>query len=170
MGPSFAFHHISCCVFVFIFPPNQKFNFSLTCFVTVFLQMEPVTDAQLASNTLSATIMGGGNSSGVGGTSAQHHHHLLNPKTDAALSPLGVDTQSTSKDDDEDSSNAASSDCKSPGQRYVNLWSHRCVMVCHFSLFISFLCTIRIHVHIKLIEKCSVESHASRFSIHLCSS
>lgn len=89
--------------------------------------MEPVTDAQSATNTLSATIMGGGNSSGVGGTSAaQHHHHatLLSPKTETALSPLGVEAQSgsmaTSKDDDEDSSNAASSDCKSPGNRYVN--------------------------------------------------
>lgn len=83
--------------------------------------MEPVTDAQSASNTLSATIMGGGNSSGSGATSAQHHHHatLLSPKTDAALSPLGAEAQSTSKDDDEDSSNP--SDCKSPGQRYVNL-------------------------------------------------
>lgn len=89
--------------------------------------MEPVTDAQSAANTLSATIMGGGNSSVGSGTSAQHHHHatLLSPKAETALSPLGAETQSgsmaTSKDDDEDSSNAASSDCKSPGQRYVNL-------------------------------------------------
>lgn len=89
--------------------------------------MEPVTDAQSATNTLSATIMGGGNSSVGSGTSAQHHHHatLLTSKAEA-LSPLGVEgktlsSMATSKDDDEDSSNAASSDCKSPGQRYVNL-------------------------------------------------
>lgn len=39
------------------------------------------------------------------------------------MSP-GGDTRTgsmvTSKEDEEDSSNAASSDCKSPGQRYVN--------------------------------------------------
>lgn len=96
---------------------------SLTVNVYLF-QMDPVTDAQAATNTLSATIMGGGNSSGGG---SHHHATLLTPKTETTLSPLGVGAQTisgsmaTSKDDDEDSSNAASSDCKSPGQRYVNL-------------------------------------------------
>lgn len=92
--------------------------------------MEPVTDAQSATNTLAATIMGGGNSSGGGGGTSAHHHHattLLNPKAEAT-SPMSGDahanlsgSMATSKEDEEDSSNAASSDCKSPGQRYVNV-------------------------------------------------
>lgn len=164
LGPRLL-HHIFLysLVFTYILYSYKIKQFFTNMFCTMFpfvSQMEPVTDAQSATNTLSATIMGGGNSS----TSAQHHHHhatLLSPKADACLSPLGVEAQSgsmaTSKDDDEDSSNAASSDCKSPGQRYVNLWSHRCLMVWNFSLLVCvFGCiyTIRIHVHRKLIKMC----------------
>lgn len=69
------------------------------------MQMDPA-DAQLASTAMATTSMVG-----------------LSP-SDAGLSPGEPHTGSgvTSKEDEEDSSNAASSDCKSPGQRYVNLW------------------------------------------------
>ncbi|XP_055295975.1 uncharacterized protein LOC129565282 isoform X3 [Sitodiplosis mosellana] len=98
--------------------------------------MEPITDTQLtATSTLTscptATIMSGNSS--VGSSASTHHHHLhnahgqpmtlLSPKTETALSPTGGEAHTTtgsmvtSKEDEEDSSNAASSDCKSPGQR-----------------------------------------------------
>lgn len=74
--------------------------------------MEP-TDAQLTTATAQssgpAVISGGTQQTGGG---------MLSPM---ALSPGDTRTGSmvTSKEDEEDSSNAASSDCKSPGQRYV---------------------------------------------------
>lgn len=100
--------------------------------------MDSVGDTQqLAANTLSscptATIMSG-NSSGGSSTSTHHHHGQtahgqtqISPKTETVLSPTGAEAQTTttgsmvtSKEDEEDSSNPASSECKSPGQRYVN--------------------------------------------------
>lgn len=105
------------------------------CYVCNF-QMEPITDTQLTTaNTLTscptATIMSG-NSSGASGSSAHHHGQptmSLNPKNETLLSPTGGEAQTTttgsmvtSKEDEEDSSNPASSDCKSPGQRYVDFF------------------------------------------------
>lgn len=92
--------------------------------------MEPA-DTQLATTALTSsscptTAVGGGGGGLGAGTSGGHaggggaqHATRLSP-TDAGLSP-GEQTGSgvTSKEED-DSSNAASSDCKSPGQRYVN--------------------------------------------------
>lgn len=78
--------------------------------------MEPA-DAQLASTALATTSMvGGGASTGV----CTGHN-----TSDAGLSPGETHTGSgvTSKEEEEDSSNAASSDCKSPGQRYVQFMS-----------------------------------------------
>lgn len=114
------------------------FDHALNLFVLVF-QMEPISDTQLTANTLqcpTATIMSG-NSSGCGSNTSTHHPHhhahgqtthgqTLNPKTETTLSPAGGEAHTTtgsmvtSKEDEEDSSNPASSDCKSPGQRYVN--------------------------------------------------
>lgn len=99
--------------------------------------MEPITDSQLALTCPTTTIMGGSNNgaSGSGSNARDHHHHhshrhhdqkmTLTPiQKDTTLSPNSAETQAgslvTSKEDEEDSSNAASSDCKSPGQRYVN--------------------------------------------------
>lgn len=85
-------------------------------------QMEPA-DTQL---TTTSAALGGGMAGGLGatGSGTQHGMHCsgLSP-IDAGLSPGETQTGSgvTSKEDEEDSSNAASSDCKSPGQRYVNL-------------------------------------------------
>lgn len=100
--------------------------------------MEPISDTQSAANTLTscpaATIMSGNSS---GSSTSTHHHHahgqtahgqtVLSPKTEATLSPTAGEVQTTttgsmvtSKEEEEDSSNPASSDCKSPGQRYVN--------------------------------------------------
>lgn len=93
--------------------------------------MEP-GDTQLTTTSTAhascptTSMAGGGMSAGIGaaGSGAQHAMHCsgLSP-TDAGLSPGETQTGSgvTSKEDEEDSSNAASSDCKSPGQRYVNL-------------------------------------------------
>lgn len=57
---------------------------------------------------------------GGGPVAGAHHGSGLNPN-DAGLSPGDTRTGSgvTSKEEEEDSSNAVSSDCKSPGQRYV---------------------------------------------------
>lgn len=99
--------------------------------------MEPA-DTQLTTTSAALTscptpsVSGGGLTVGGasgGGTNSnsQHGQHSagLSP-TDAGLSPGDTQTGSaiTSKEDEEDSSNAASSDCKSPGQRYVNLLLH----------------------------------------------
>lgn len=67
--------------------------------------MEP-TDAQLTTATAQSSC-----------PTQQTGGSVLSPM---ALSP-GTGSMVTSKEDEEDSSNAASSDCKSPGQRYVNI-------------------------------------------------
>lgn len=83
--------------------------------------------AQLTLNNqtgCTSTISGGDMqyTGDVGGGGHHHHHHssnVLSPQTDTTFSPGDTHTGSlvTSKDDEDDSSNAASSDCKSPGQR-----------------------------------------------------
>lgn len=98
----------------------------------MFLQMDPV-DAHLGASGLSscpkAAIVGssgcGGNSGSTAGGAQLHSANALGP-AQATRSP---DTQTgsmvTSKEDEEDST-AASSECKSPGQRYVNSISISC--------------------------------------------
>ena len=70
--------------------------------------MDP-TDAQMSSTCpgTNSTQQGGGG---------------IQTVCDFTLSPDDTRTGSmaTSKDEEDDTSNAASSDCKSPGQRYVN--------------------------------------------------
>lgn len=115
--------------------------------------MDPMSDTQTATNTLTscptATIMSG-NSSGGSSTSTHHHHHvhgqtahgqmLLSPKMETTLSPAGADAHTTttgsmitSKEDEEDSSNPASSDGKTPGHRYVNTFFTYILHICHIN-------------------------------------
>lgn len=79
----------------------------------------PLTTATpLTSGQATATMMSGNS----GHAHHSHsHHHSAGTKNEQMLSPNGGDAQTstttpvvTSKDDEE------SSDCKSPGQRYVN--------------------------------------------------
>lgn len=96
--------------------------------------MEPA-DTQLATTALTssscqtAVVGGSGLGAGTSGGGTQHGTCAGLSPTDAGLSP-GEHTGSgvTSKEED-DSSNAASSDCKSPGQRYVNLLFNICTFV-----------------------------------------
>lgn len=128
------FFHDFLVVALFIFS-NHALNIFLECF-----QMGTIADAQLtATNAVTscptATIMSVNNSSGSSASTHHHHQHnthghpttFLSPKTETVSSPAAGESitttgsMATSKGDEEDSSNAASSDCKSPGQRYVNL-------------------------------------------------
>lgn len=74
--------------------------------------MEPTELTTVTAQSSCPTAISGGIQQTGGG--------ILSPM---AVSPGDTRTGSivTSKEDEEDSSNAASSDCKSPGQRYVNM-------------------------------------------------
>lgn len=98
----------------------------------MFLQMDPV-DAHLGASGLSsyskAAIGGssgcGGNSGSTAGGAQLHSVNALGP-AEATRSPeTQTGSMVTSKEDEEDST-AASSECKSPGQRYVNSISISC--------------------------------------------
>lgn len=115
----YFFGHVLFAAHCLSFPTTHSI-----CFWTCF-QMEPM--AETANTCPTTTIMSGSS------THHHHHHHHgqpshLSPKSETAPSAGGeahtnAGSMATSKEDEEDSSNAASSDCKSPGQRYVNLRS-----------------------------------------------
>lgn len=89
--------------------------------------MDPMTEPPLTTaNPLTTGQATTTTMSGNSGHShlSQSHHHSSGRKNEQMLSPSGGDAQTTtttsivtSKDDEE------SSDCKSPGQRYVNCFS-----------------------------------------------
>lgn len=101
--------------------------------------MEPV-DTQLTTaanlSTCPTTSTATGGPSGIQGIGSGNNRGVIQNTTllspsDKALSPSEIQggSMATSKEEEEDSSNAQSSDCKSPGQRYVNLYSYFIVTI-----------------------------------------